>query len=767
MSTDASGQTDERPISLETDGTTETRAIRSLALASVLVLTASYVSVLYGITQVVGGSRALFALVLVMFVAATVLARLIRPLTAAALALAAAGIGFAYYLTSAGVTPSVVVTAADTIISDTVALATGLSLLQVVQAGIWTLGFAPAPVFLSWYLAMRGRYGLGVAPGGAALGFLVLTGDAGALVTVIGTLAAIGAIAAGELERHGSSLGQTDLLAALFALAVVLSLSVTVVPGQPAAPTHLSQGEPGTLEATLDTAPQRSGIAGPVELSPAVRFTVESDQRSYWRTGVYDRFTGDGWVRTGRSSGYDGHLASPPGEYETVKQTITPKTELGVMPVAPQPIGLEGDVTRRTTVSGHSQPRPETPLSAGESYTVVSAVVDPDPAALRAAGTDYPDTVTDRYLQLPESTSSEFRTRTAEVTADAETPYETAVAIERHLESSKEYSLSVSKPDGNVAEAFTTEMEAGYCVYFATAMTQMLRSEGVPARYVTGYTSGEQVDDDTYVVRGLDAHAWVEVYFPAHGWVRFDPTPGDSRDAVHTDQLEQARDADSQNVDTEESDDVTVSDEPSDPTGNEPLEQPEPDPNETTDMDDLNESTPATQGNETNETPSDPDTGTSGSDSADDAPLVTITRETAALGLVALVGFAAGARRTNATTRLRRELGIYWHGRRQNPDRDAERAFARLERLLARQYRPRRRSESARAYLHALSTLSMAADATDATPIDPRTERVVEYYERTTYGNGVSRTEADDAIAIVDDLARARLPIVGWLRRDG
>ncbi|MGM0388902.1 MAG: transglutaminase TgpA family protein [Natrinema limicola] len=762
MSTDASGRADERPISLETDQVDGAGAARSIALLCVLAVTASYVSVLYGITQVVGGSLSLIALVAAMLVGATVLARLIRPWTAAALALAAAGIGFGYYLTSAGVDPSVVITAADTIVSDTVALATGLPLLQMVQVGIWTLGFAPAPVFLSWYLAMRGRYGLGVVPGGAALGFLVLTGDAGMLVTVTGTLAAIGAIAAGELERHGGSIQQADLLAALFALAVVLSLSVTVVPGQPAAPTHLAQGEPGTLEATLDTAPRQSGIAGAVDLSPAVRFTVESDQRSYWRTGVYDRFTGDGWVRTGRSSRYDEPLTSPPGSGETVEQTITAETKLGVMPVAPQPITLDGDVTRRTTVSRHGQPRPDTPLSAGERYTVMSSVVDPDPAALRTAGTDYPDSVTDRYLQLPESTSSEFRSQTAEITADAENPYETAVAIERHLESSKDYSLSVTKPDGNVAEAFTTEMEAGYCVYFATAMTQMLRAEGVPARYVTGYTSGQQIDDETYVVRGVDAHAWVEVYFPEHGWVRFDPTPGESRDAVHTGRLEQARNDGSENVDTAESDDVPVSDEASAPTGTEPGEQPEPDPNETTDPDDPNESTPVTQGNETNETPSNPATDTSGGDSITDGSLVTITRETAALGLVALVGLAAGARRTDAATRLRRKLGLYWHGRRRDPDRDVERAFARLERLLARQYRPRRRSESARAYLHALSTAANAADSTpDKTPIDARAERVVDYYERAIYGTGVSRAEADEAIAIVDELARDRLPVVG------
>jgi transglutaminase-like putative cysteine protease len=776
MSTTPSSHAGERTVSIDPDEPIGSAVARPLALGCVLVLTASYVSVLYGVTSVVGGSRSLFALVGLMLVAATVLARLIRPRTAAAVALTAAALGFAYYLESAGLEVTIVFSATDAIVSDTVALVTGLPLIRMVQAGIWTLGFAPAPVFLSWYLALRGEYGHSAVVGGAALGFLVLTGDAGTPVTLAGILAAIGAVAAGEFERRGGSITQAELLAVLFALIVGLSLSVTVVPGEPTGPTHLTQGEPGTLEATIDTAPERSGISGQVDLSPAVRFTVESDHESYWRTGVYDRFTGDEWIRTGQTHRYDGRLSNPPGDHETVTQTVTAETELGVMPVAPQPLTIDGDGARRAAVSRHGQPRPDEPLEEGDSYTVESADVERVPSVLRTAGTDYPDGVADHYLQTPEETSDEFRERTAEIAGDAETPYATAVAIESHLQSSKGYSLEVAKPPGNVAEEFLLEMDEGYCVYFATTMTQMLRAEGIPARYVTGYTTGQRIDDDEYVVRGLDAHAWVEVYFPDHGWVRFDPTPGDSREATQTDRLEQARANGNENADTEESESVPLEDDedegldrrdprelldlPDRAEVNETLSDPgnssEPDsPDDVPDVPDgtdgANQSDERANG--TNGTVAEDRTGgdATGEDDPQDAVPVAITRETAALGFALLVGLAAGIRRTDATSRLRRTIGIYWHGRRADPDRDAERAFDRLERVLARRYRPRRRSESARAYLAALSD----------EPVDPRVERVREYYERAVYGDGIDRAEADEAVAIVDDVARTRLPLLG------
>ena len=52
-----------------------------------------------------------------------------------------------------------------------------------------------------------------------------------------------------------------------------------------------------------------------------------------------------------------------------------------------------------------------------------------------------------------------------------------------------------------------------------------MRVAGIPARMVVGYMGGEVNDVFGYVVvRQSDAHAWSEVWLPASGWTRVDPT---------------------------------------------------------------------------------------------------------------------------------------------------------------------------------------------------------------------------------------------------
>jgi hypothetical protein len=76
-------------------------------------------------------------------------------------------------------------------------------------------------------------------------------------------------------------------------------------------------------------------------------------------------------------------------------------------------------------------------------------------------------------------------------------------------------------------DAFLFRDHAGYCQHFAGATALLLRMGGVPARVVAGFAPGSR-DGKEHIIRDLDAHSWVEAYFPRYGWVTFDPTPGDS-----------------------------------------------------------------------------------------------------------------------------------------------------------------------------------------------------------------------------------------------
>ena len=76
--------------------------------------------------------------------------------------------------------------------------------------------------------------------------------------------------------------------------------------------------------------------------------------------------------------------------------------------------------------------------------------------------------------------------------------------------------------------------EAGVCQDFAHLATGMLRSVGVPTRYVSGYlfaADETSPDDGIADVRPADVvsvqtHAWIEAAVPGWGWWALDPTNG-------------------------------------------------------------------------------------------------------------------------------------------------------------------------------------------------------------------------------------------------
>ncbi|MEQ1473117.1 MAG: DUF3488 and transglutaminase-like domain-containing protein [Candidatus Acidiferrum sp.] len=149
-----------------------------------------------------------------------------------------------------------------------------------------------------------------------------------------------------------------------------------------------------------------------------------------------------------------------------------------------------------------------------------------DPTKLRATATDYPEEIKTRYLQLP-TLDKRIAPLAQQITARAETPFDKATAMELYLRTRFGYTLNLTgKPGADPLAHFLFETRAGHCEYFASSMTVMLRTLGIPAREVNGFLPGEFNDlGGDYVVRASDAHSWVEVFFPGEGWITFDPTP--------------------------------------------------------------------------------------------------------------------------------------------------------------------------------------------------------------------------------------------------
>jgi transglutaminase-like putative cysteine protease len=166
-------------------------------------------------------------------------------------------------------------------------------------------------------------------------------------------------------------------------------------------------------------------------------------------------------------------------------------------------------------------------LRQGDRYQVASRVSVADATSLRNASTDYPQWVTDRYLQLPDTITAETLALADDLTTGQNNPYDKALVIRNYLRNNIDYNDQIqAAPEGVEPVHYVLfDLKEAYCTYYASAMAVMLRSQGVPARVVSGYALGEY-DEATlsYRVRAVNAHTWVEVYFPGYGWIHFEPT---------------------------------------------------------------------------------------------------------------------------------------------------------------------------------------------------------------------------------------------------
>ncbi len=285
---------------------------------------------------------------------------------------------------------------------------------------------------------------------------------------------------------------------------------------------------------------------------------VQAARPDYWKSENLDAFDGRGWVLGSTDS-----PAQQQGIDPSAVARWSEQLQVTIRAMKTNVVIAAGSSAPPLHVPGAAAPNQSpgtwvssTELGPGDSYEVTAYDPRPSAAELSRAGTAYPLGVLEGYLSLTVPERAYGLTGTQPVTfapfhggggaaapALARSPYARAYALAQRLANAAPtpyaFATRVQRFLGHgfvydetppvsryPLATFLFSSHRGYCQQFAGAMALLLRMGGVPARVATGFTPGT-LDTGTHrwVVSDLDAHAWVEAWFPHYGWVRFDPTP--------------------------------------------------------------------------------------------------------------------------------------------------------------------------------------------------------------------------------------------------
>jgi transglutaminase-like putative cysteine protease len=130
---------------------------------------------------------------------------------------------------------------------------------------------------------------------------------------------------------------------------------------------------------------------------------------------------------------------------------------------------------------------------------------------------------------VPQRVRTALAAISADIFSGCVTDADKIARVSDHFTENYTYRIGISVPPGQDPVVFF--MKAGppaHCEFFAAATAILLRLEGIPTRYVTGFVAGDRNRyGDYWVARYRNAHAWVEAYDSDRGWVQVESTPAD------------------------------------------------------------------------------------------------------------------------------------------------------------------------------------------------------------------------------------------------
>jgi transglutaminase-like putative cysteine protease len=378
--------------------------------------------------------------------------------------------------------------------------------------------------------ALPGALGLVPAVALVATSTVALPSTGVALLAVVLAAAAGTTLMSRTRQRSGWPVATVTTLAS--ALCVVLVGTLT----GPAA----ASGGGGVVEGIPPTALSLVSRLDRLQIRDPdlVMFTAVTPVPTYWQVASLSVLDGDTWVPDAATTAALSGRATPvapvtaPGGRTFTVTVTTANLSSRLLPVPPSTTGVS---TATLTSIGVVATEPSRP---GEHYRATAAVPTVDtsggttvsPAGTSGSGTPgsaagsgtalSPATVaSDTELPaIPPAVTALARS----ITASASTPLAKAEALTNWFRSRLfHYSL---RPTRSTLVSFLTVSHTGSCEQFAGAFTVLARAVGLPTRVAIGFTTGERDGSGQTVVRGIDAHAWPEVYLDG-SWISFEPTP--------------------------------------------------------------------------------------------------------------------------------------------------------------------------------------------------------------------------------------------------
>ncbi|MGE7989217.1 transglutaminase TgpA family protein [Lysinibacillus fusiformis] len=292
-----------------------------------------------------------------------------------------------------------------------------------------------------------------------------------------------------------------------------------------------------------------SQLGGPFQGDNTLIFTASSRDRHYWRIETKDTYTSKGWILSEGNFGKNVYEANAP--IMTSLQVGLPENERQIqldiatsMPFLIQTYGLlsvsaqdstlfiQDEQTERITIE--QQDDTSTSLS-GYTLSYSEPVYSMEQLQLSFPATlETLDSSFDRFMQLPAQLPQRVRDLALSITQDETTVYDQIKAVEGYFRTNgfryDKTQAAIPAENQDYVDQFLFDTKVGYCDNFSTSMVVLLRSIGIPARWVKGFapgTAGPMSDGlREYRITNDNAHSWVEAYIPGTGWMEFEPTIG-------------------------------------------------------------------------------------------------------------------------------------------------------------------------------------------------------------------------------------------------